>query len=89
MQMILVANLSKPFDYNAKGNLRRNPILQRYAEEVEELYSNIEQSTQCDIELPMSWDAARTKSFIRTVVHRVLVRPVSDDADIFLNGCDR
>ena len=87
--MILVAKPSKPFDYNAKGNLRRNPILQRYAEEIEELYTNIDQSAQCDIEHPTSWDAARTESFIRTVVHRVLVRPVLDDANIFLNGCDR
>ena len=41
--MILVASPSKPFDYNAKGNVRRGPILQRYAAEIDALYAILQE----------------------------------------------
>ena len=88
-QMILVTYPSKPFDYNAKGNIRRNPILQRYSQEIDALYAAVERSVQPDIAPPSDWNASSTQAFIRADVHRVLVRPVSDEADLFRSGCDR
>lgn len=89
-QMILVASPSKPFDYNAKGNVRRGPILQRYAAEIDALYASVEESVQVDIAAPSSWDPESTKSFVKAVLQRVLLRPLlHDDADFFRSGCDR
>ena len=88
-QMILVTSPSKLFDYNAKGNIRRNPILQRYSQEIDALYADVERSVQPDIASPSDWNASSTEAFIRAVVHKVLVRPVSDEADLFRSGCDR
>lgn len=87
--MILVTSPSKPFDYNAKGNVRRNPILQRYATEIETLYSVVERTAQGNVTPPRIWDALSTTIFVRDVVNKVLVRPVPDHADLFRNGCDR
>ncbi|TFK94535.1 acetyl-CoA synthetase-like protein [Polyporus arcularius HHB13444] len=88
-EMILVTSPAKPFDYNAKGNIRRGPILQRYASEIDALYAGVEQSVQGDISAPFVWDAESTKSFVRAVVQRVLMRPLPDDnADFFRSGCD-
>ncbi|KAI0740483.1 hypothetical protein C8Q76DRAFT_790931 [Earliella scabrosa] len=87
-KMILVTSPSKPFDYNGKGNIRRNPILQRYSQEIDALYVDVERSVQPDIASPSDWNASSTQVFIRAVVHKVLVRPVSDEADLFRSGCD-
>ncbi|KAI0808043.1 acetyl-CoA synthetase-like protein [Fomes fomentarius] len=87
-EMVLVTSPSKPFDYNAKGNVRRNPLLQRYATEIDTLYSEVERTAQGDVTPPRIWDALSTKLFVRDVVNKVLVRPVPDHADLFRNGCD-
>ena len=87
--MIVIADPSKPFEYNAKGNVRRNPILERYSDELDGLYKRVEQNPQLDVARPDTWNAKLTKNFVRAVVQRVLVHPISDDADIFRSGCDR
>ncbi|KAI0702415.1 hypothetical protein C8T65DRAFT_741576 [Cerioporus squamosus] len=87
--MILVTSPTKPFDYNAKGNIRRGPILQRYATEIDALYTSVENSVQGDIPVPSLWDGESTKTYVRDVVRRVLMRPLPDDsADFFRSGCD-
>lgn len=88
-QMVIVTSPSKPFDYNAKGDARRNPILERYKEEIDALYAGIEESAQSDIVAPSHWDPEATKDFIRTVVQKVLLKPLDDESDIFRSGCDR
>ncbi|RPD58224.1 acetyl-CoA synthetase-like protein [Lentinus tigrinus ALCF2SS1-7] len=89
-EMILVTSPSKPFDYNAKGNIRRGAILQRYAKEIDALYDRVEQSVQGDIAAPSIWDPESTRSFVRAVIRRVMMRPLLDDsADFFRSGCDR
>ncbi|KAM5540045.1 hypothetical protein V8D89_006185 [Ganoderma adspersum] len=87
-EMVIVTSPSKPFDYNAKGDTRRNPILERYKEEVDALYAGIEESAQSDIVVPSHWDPETTKGFIRTVVEKVLLKSLDDKSDIFRSGCD-
>ena len=87
--MIIVTSPSKPFEYNAKGNIRRNPILQLYAEEIEALYANIRESVQSDLRAPAHWDAESTRTFVRAVVHKVLLNNLDDTSDVFRGGCDR
>ncbi|KAI0719494.1 acetyl-CoA synthetase-like protein [Cerioporus squamosus] len=87
-EMILVTSPAKPFAYNIKGYPRRNIILREYHDDIEALYAQVEQSAQSDVVAPVNWDLADTRAFVRTVVQRVVKRPLADDADLFRNGCD-
>ncbi|KAI0719505.1 acetyl-CoA synthetase-like protein [Cerioporus squamosus] len=87
-EMILVTSPAKPFAYNIKGYPRRNIILREYHDDIEALYAQVEQSAQSDVVAPVNWDLADTHAFVRTVVQRVVKRPLADDADLFRNGCD-
>ncbi|KAF8990836.1 hypothetical protein BDQ17DRAFT_1433510 [Cyathus striatus] len=87
-EMILVATPSKPFQYTAKSTARRQSIIIEYSKEIEELYETVEASTQSNILPPIQWDIVSTTAFVRLVVNKVLIHGVSDDDDIFQNGCD-
>lgn len=87
--MIIVAKPSKPFTYTAKSTARRQAIIQDYEDEINLIYDAVDESNQVDIQPSLSWDDASTIYFIRTVVNKVLVRPVLDDEDFFERGCDR
>lgn len=87
--MVIVAKPSKPFTYTAKNTARRQAIIQAYNDEIDALYDAVEEIRRLDISPPLSWSIASTIDFIRTVVKKVLVRPVLDDDDIFDYGCDR
>ena len=87
--MILVAHPLKPFQFNAKGLLRRGIILDDYKDEIEALYEEVENSARSDIDPPATWDLNSTLAFVRAVVESTLRRPIPDGADIFRNGGDR
>ena len=87
--MIIVTSPGKPFSYNIKGYPRRTWILKDYQEEIAALYKAVEESAQGDVGTPATWDHENTRTFLRTVVERVLKKSISDDADFFRNGCDR
>lgn len=87
-QMILVAQPSKPFEFNAKGLPRRGIVLAEYKDDIEALYKEAESATQGDFTAPVKWDEPRTLAFVRTVVQRTLQRDIADTADIFSNGGD-
>ncbi|TBU23410.1 acetyl-CoA synthetase-like protein [Dichomitus squalens] len=87
-EMILVTHPSKPFEHNAKGLPRRGVILKEYADEIEALYKEVENSAQSEFAPPAVWDPASTLAFVRTVVQSTLRRAIADDADIFRNGGD-
>ncbi|KAI0672433.1 acetyl-CoA synthetase-like protein [Trametes maxima] len=87
-EMILVTSPSKPFQFNVKALPRRGAILTDYEQEIEELYKQVEESTQSDLKLPEVWDESSALSFVREVVQHTLNRPIPDDADIFRNGGD-
>ncbi|KAH9939775.1 acetyl-CoA synthetase-like protein [Epithele typhae] len=87
-ELVLVADPAKPCDYNAKGNIRRNLVLQRYSQEIDDIYSQLEKRSQNDLCPPPKWTQDHTTKFVRTVVQRVLGRAIPDDTDVFRAGCD-
>ncbi|KAI0370655.1 acetyl-CoA synthetase-like protein [Pilatotrama ljubarskyi] len=87
-EMILVATPLKPFQYNVKGLLRRKFILADYSDEIEALYSDVDDSSHSDVCTPGTWDDKDTVVFVRNVVESTLGHPVADDADIFRSGGD-
>ncbi|EPS94433.1 hypothetical protein FOMPIDRAFT_1038850 [Fomitopsis schrenkii] len=87
-EMIIVANPSKPFTYTAKGTVRRQAVIEEYAEEIDALYAKVEDSTQASIPPPLHWDLVTALDFVRKVVSKVLVHGVGDDDDLFEHGCD-
>lgn len=87
--MIIVSIPSKPFEYNSKGNPRRHFMINEYEPEIQALYATIKESTQPDITVPENWDAVSVMEFVRRVVTKVMELEISDDADLFLEGCDR
>ncbi|KAL7278799.1 hypothetical protein ACG7TL_007808 [Trametes sanguinea] len=88
-QMITVTNPEKPFQYTAKGTPRRHVSLADYAQEIDELYRRVEESSQVDIPPPSAWEGEALLRFVREVVKRVLKAPqIGDDDDLFQQGCD-
>ena len=87
--MIIVADPTKPFEYTAKGSLRRHATIKKYDKEIEQLYDVTEASKAAEIEKPKSLNRVAIKNFIRTVVHKILEREVADEDDVFITGTDR
>ncbi|KAF5371569.1 hypothetical protein D9758_003563 [Tetrapyrgos nigripes] len=87
-EMILVANPAKPFTYTAKNTARRQAILDDYAQEINEMYRTVEESTQSSIPAPQEWSIGSAQEFVRVVVQKVLQKNISDQDDFFEHGCD-
>ena len=87
--MILVAKPDKPFTYTAKNTARRQAVINDYEPEIDALYDTVAESTQASIPTPEIWDIVATTGFVRDVVGKVLRTPVTNDVDLFENGCDR
>ncbi|KAI0651021.1 acetyl-CoA synthetase-like protein [Trametes meyenii] len=88
-EMITVTKPSKPFQYTAKGTPRRHVSLAEYAEEIEDLYKKVEESSQVDVQAPAIWTNDSAREFARGVVKKVLRVPqIKDDDDLFQQGCD-
>ncbi|KAI0743094.1 acetyl-CoA synthetase-like protein [Daedaleopsis nitida] len=88
-EMILVTKPSKPFQYTAKGTPRRHICLNDYAEEVDEVYKRVEESSQVDVKAPAEWTEDTTREYVSEVVKRVLeVENINDQDDLFQLGCD-
>ncbi|KAI0769291.1 acetyl-CoA synthetase-like protein [Trametes elegans] len=88
-EMITVTKPDKPFQYTAKGTPRRHVSLADYAEEIETLYTRVEETTQIDVPTPASWTDDSVRDYVRGVVKQVLKAPsISDDDDLFQQGCD-
>lgn len=89
MQIILVADPSKPFQFTAKGTPRRQVTLDEYEAEIEKGYAAIEESSQTDIPIPESFGLAESLHFVRMAVAKVMTASLQDGDDLFQNGCDR
>lgn len=87
--MIIVSKPSKPFTYTAKNTARRQAVIKDYEPEIEELYSQVEETTQPGLLLPSNWGPTQSLEFVRAAVFTVLKRELGDYDDIFQNGCDR
>ncbi|KIJ25888.1 hypothetical protein M422DRAFT_273122 [Sphaerobolus stellatus SS14] len=95
-EMILVASSSKPFSYTVKNTARRGAILKDYADEIEEIYEAVDDSTQTSIPIPTTttenggWPLEDTREFVHNVVHEIMkdVNAMKDSDDLFSFGCD-
>ncbi len=87
--MILVAKPSKPFEFTAKGTLRRNAILKAYEQEIEDLYKTVDDASQTNIVIPQLWTQKNIKIMIRDIVTTFVQRKLDDTDDIFVAGGDR
>ncbi|KAK0219168.1 NRPS-like enzyme [Armillaria fumosa] len=87
-EMILVAKPSKPFEFTAKGTLRRNDILKAYEQEIEDLYKAVDGISQTDVVIPQLWTLKNVMAMIREIVTAVFERKVGDTDDIFVVGGD-
>ncbi|GJE93572.1 acetyl-CoA synthetase-like protein [Phanerochaete sordida] len=87
-EMIIVSKPEKPFTYTAKGTPRRPAVINEYQPEIEALYATVDETTQAHLAPPRSWNPAHTLDFVRSVVHEVMKRQVTDEDDLFQRGCD-
>jgi hypothetical protein len=87
--MILVADHLKPFEYTAKGSLRRHATLKKYEKEIEHIYEATETSNSAVIAMPTSLKPDAILFVIRRIVHTILEQDVADGDDIFRVGADR
>ncbi|PCH42383.1 acetyl-CoA synthetase-like protein [Wolfiporia cocos MD-104 SS10] len=87
-EMIIVSKPSKPFTYTAKGTVRRGAVTSEYEDEVNQLYETVASSAQSSVPPPSGWDITSTTGYIRDIIHKALMRPVTDDDDLFQHGCD-
>ncbi|OSD00749.1 acetyl-CoA synthetase-like protein [Trametes coccinea BRFM310] len=88
-EMITVTKPDKPFQYTAKGTPRRHVSLAEYAQEIDELYRRVEESSQVDIPPPSAWEGEALLQYVREVVKRVLkATQIGDNDDLFQQGCD-
>lgn len=89
-EMIGVASPSKPFTYTPKGTLQRQKILNNYEKEIDALYAAVDENTHTDIDAPKDWSIAQTKTFVRTIIEKVMKSRVhiADTDDLFERGLD-
>ncbi|PBL03992.1 NRPS-like enzyme [Armillaria gallica] len=87
-EMILVAKPSKPFEFTAKGTIRRKAILKAYDQEIEDLYKSVDDTSHADVVIPQLWSLRNVMTMIRDIVTAVLDREIGDSDDIFVAGGD-
>ena len=90
--MILVTSPDKPLLYTPKGTLRRKVTLGQYTEEIDALYSNVDESAQEDIPGPTDWSLVNTEEFVRKVIEKTMKisgQNLTESADLFEFGLDR
>lgn len=84
----MVTRPTKPFSYTAKHSIRRGAIIRDYEDEIAALYDTVDASAQSSIQPPTDWALPATIEYVRTVVGKVMVHPVTDNDDVFQHGCD-
>ncbi|KAK0218357.1 NRPS-like enzyme [Armillaria nabsnona] len=85
-EMILIAKPPKPFEFTAKGTLRRKAILKAYDQEIEDLYKAVDDVSHSDVVIPQLWSLRNVMTMIRDIVTAVLEREIGDSDDIFAAG---
>ncbi|KAK0463111.1 uncharacterized protein EV420DRAFT_1618923 [Desarmillaria tabescens] len=87
-EMILVADISKPFEFTPKGTPRRQAVLNAYSAKIDTAYEAVKQSSQIHLVAPVQWELSNSLHFVREAVEKVLTNMVEDNDDFFQNGCD-
>ncbi|EJC99569.1 acetyl-CoA synthetase-like protein [Fomitiporia mediterranea MF3/22] len=89
VQMIIVTDPSKPFEYTPKGNPRRHVSVTLYEKEINELYETVSAQGSSGPSPPVTWDEVSTMEYVRMLVGQTLRNAVRDDDNLFEFGCDR
>ena len=86
--MIIFAHPSKPFEFTAKNNVRRQAVLDSYQMEIEDAYSTF--GLTATLAFPTNGEGhSDYRTLIDTVLHDVLGKSISHTVDLFRQGCDR
>ncbi|KAJ7039843.1 hypothetical protein C8F04DRAFT_280833 [Mycena alexandri] len=88
--MIIVSDPSKPFQVTAKGTLRRNAILEDYAQEIEDAYADFDStpSSFSTVGFISKISMKATLEIVRTHVHGNIHPNILDNENIFEAGGD-
>ncbi|KAJ7758010.1 hypothetical protein B0H16DRAFT_1536490 [Mycena metata] len=87
-EMILVADPLRPIELTAKATPRRQPTIEAYRNEIEEIYASVESSSLTHITTPALFDVAASLEFVRKVIAEVMIKVPGEEEDIFQHGCD-
>ncbi|KAK0212031.1 NRPS-like enzyme [Armillaria fumosa] len=89
-KMILVTNPSKPFEFTAKGTLRRGDTLKVYEIEIDEIYNVVDAvySPVPDTTFLQNPTLESVIDIVRDIVKGTFEKNVGDDDDIFVLGGD-
>ncbi|KAF9031808.1 acetyl-CoA synthetase-like protein [Hymenopellis radicata] len=87
-EMILVTKPEKPVEFTLKGAPRRPSTLVAYAEEIETLYTALEDISQSNMSIPDSWSIEAVTASVRAIVNKAMNGHIGDDDDIFASGGD-
>ena len=89
-EMIIVSDPAKPLEFTPKGTPRRHASLVLYASDIEALYTRVAQSAYTEIPPPRTFSSVSTLAYVRDIIQGIMANPeLSDEADLFQNGCDR
>ncbi|KAJ7039814.1 hypothetical protein C8F04DRAFT_996222 [Mycena alexandri] len=88
--MIILSDPSKPFQVTAKGTLRRNAILEDYAQEIEDAYADFDSTSSSfsTVGFVSEISMKATLEIVRGHVHANIRSDISDEEDIFEAGGD-
>lgn len=96
--MILITSAEEPFTYTPKETLKRGNVLNTYADKIEALYKDVENSIYAEIPVPLGshpyggWTEDESREFVRNVICTILkikTKGIGDTDDVFGVGCDR
>ncbi|KAF8160214.1 acetyl-CoA synthetase-like protein [Mycena galopus ATCC 62051] len=87
-ELILVADPLKPVELSVKGTPRREATLQKYQEEIRDIYDSVKRSSLTHLIAPDKFDISSAHDFVRSVVAEIMVQTPADDEDMFQHGCD-
>lgn len=79
----------KPFEYTPKGTIRRELTLEKYADDINQLYEITQGSNLVQIGKPSSLGLGDVAAFVRNVVVQILNKDIVYEDDIFRAGADR
>ncbi|GJJ05927.1 putative NRPS-like protein biosynthetic cluster [Clathrus columnatus] len=96
-EMILIASSPQPFTYTVKETSKKGVILALYADKIDALYKDAEESVHAEIPVPLGthpdggWTEEESREFVSKVIHTVLRldgKALGGTDDIFEFGCD-
>ena len=87
--MIIVTYPSRPLQLTAKRTIRRQFMLNEYADEIAFAYKAVEDVSERDVEVPTSWSEEACTTYVRKIVKKILRgKEIGDKEDFFQIGVE-